>query len=112
MTISQAINQLWVRSGKPQDDYASILGCRREHLNAIIAGREPGTPLMLERAIVHAGLDWDASENEQALRMMRNALAIGGQDRLHVLEQAGVLQQRQEERKRPKVKPEPVRKRS
>lgn len=128
MTIQELVRILWKRSGKTQDDYSQVvLGFSRGHLNAVITGREPGTPLILERAIRYAGLDWDdvlmlppdpsdytsdeAAENARALQTAKDAIVRGGQDREHVIEQMGLLDERVRKRREKQKGPRPRRSR-
>lgn len=111
MTIGQIIKELWERSKADQGEYASILRCTRNHLNAVIQGREDGSPDMLERALKHAGLAWNdclylppdpetETENEKLLRLAKIALATKGYDRDHVVDQLAILRDRIAQRER------------
>lgn len=87
-----------------EGEYALILGCSRNYVNAMVNHRVPGTSNLLEKALRHAKLDWDdvldlppgtpLPEDEAALNAMKKAIARGGEDRQYVLDQAHVLELR------------------
>jgi transcriptional regulator with XRE-family HTH domain len=100
MEISAVVRELWRRSGLTQDELITKFGMgsiTREHFSAVINGREPGTPKMLDKVLNALGIPWEAvltvppdplkiHEQELMIAAIRNALIAGDEMQWQLVE--------------------------
>lgn len=105
MEIQEAIQELWRRSGKGKEQYASEVGYHETHIKNVLNGKQPGSFRILQACLEHAGIqesdaitlpatDEGRTENDDALALIRQALLTSGGNRERVLELADTLRRR------------------
>lgn len=110
LTIGDLLKVLMDRAGMNQVQFASVVRVEREHLNAVMNGRQEGTPDMIDRALQHLGMTWSdvlvappskqLKDDQKELRFLERVIARGGRDRDFVVGLIGLIR-RQVDRRLP-----------